>query len=159
MRPLNIPPEVLYKQRKMPVFARPVLGRSLITNHILPFSVNETTIKKRHDLLAAVSVKEYSQKNGLAMSRGEKILNFKDPGTSSKNLLMTESPSWEPITTVSELVDALMAWQTLDKLIHPGHYGTDVIVWIVKKVRSIKVTIINIQNLCSCTICHQQNTC
>ena len=119
----------------MPVFARPVLGRSLITNHVLPFSINETTIKKRHDLLAAVSVKEYSQKNGLAMSRGEKILNFKDPGTSSKNLLMTESPSWEPLTTVSELVDALMAWQTLDKLIHPGHYGTDVVVWIVKKVR------------------------
>ena len=137
LRPLNIPPEVLYKQHKMPVFARPVLGRSLITNHILPWSVNETTIKKRHDLLAAVSVKEYSQKNGLAMSRGEKILNFKDPGTSSKNLLMTESPSWEPITTVSELVDALMAWQTLDKLIHPGHYGTDVIVWIVKKVISL----------------------
>ena len=83
-------------------------------------------------------VNQYSQKNGLAMSKGEKILNFRDPGTSSKNLLMTESPSWEPLTTVSELVDTLMAWQTLDKLIHPGHYGTDVIVWIVKKVRSIK---------------------
>ena len=121
----------------VPVFARPVLGRSLVTNHILPFPVNETAVKKRHDLLAAVPVHHYSQRNGLVMSRGEKVMKFKDPGTSSKDLLMTEAPSWEPLTTVSELVDALMAWQTLDKLIHPGHYGTDVIVWIVKKVRSI----------------------
>ena len=90
----------------------------------MPFPVNETAIKKRHDLLAAVPVQHYSQRNGLAMSRGEKVMKFKDPGTSSKDHLMTEAPSWEPLTT-------------LDHLIHPGHYGTDVIVWIVKKVRSI----------------------
>ena len=114
-----------------------MLGRSLVTNYILPFPVNETAVKKRHDLLAAVPVHHYSQRNCLAMSRGEKVMKFKDPGTSSKDLLMTEAPSWEPLTTVSELVDALTAWQTPDKLIHPGHYGTDVIVWIVKKVRSI----------------------
>ena len=71
------------------------------------------------------------------MSRGEKVMKFKDQGTSSKDLLMTEAPSWEQLTTVSELVDALMAWQTLDHLIHPGHHGTDVIVWIVKKVTSV----------------------
>ena len=70
------------------------------------------------------------------MSRGEKVIKFKDPGTSSKDLLITEAPSWGQLTTVSELVDALMAWQTLDNLIHPGRYGTDIIVWIVKKVRS-----------------------
>ena len=48
---------------------------------------------------------------------------------------MTEAPSWEPLSSVSELVEALMAWQTLDQLIHPSHYGTNVIVWIVKKVK------------------------
>ena len=56
LRPLNIPPEILYKQRKMPVFARPVQGKSLVTNHILPFPINETTGNKRHDLLAAVPI-------------------------------------------------------------------------------------------------------
>ena len=48
---------------------------------------------------------------------------------------MTEAPSWEQLSTVSELVETLMAWQTLDQIIHPAHYGTNVIVWIVKKVK------------------------
>ena len=60
-------------------------------------------------------------------------MKFKDQGSSSKDLLMTDSPSWEPHTTVSELIDSLMAWQSLDHIIHPTHYGTDVIVWICKK--------------------------
>ena len=64
-------------------------------------------------------------------------MKFKGPGTSTKDLLMTEAPSWEPLSTVSELVDTLMAWQTLDHIIHPSHYGTVVIVWIVKKARSV----------------------
>ena len=51
LRPVNMPPEMLYKQRKVPTDARPVLGRSLVTNHVLPFNINETTVKKRHDLL------------------------------------------------------------------------------------------------------------
>ena len=51
LRPVNIPPELLYKQQKVPTDARPVLGRSLVTNHVLPFNINETTGKKRHDLL------------------------------------------------------------------------------------------------------------
>ena len=68
------------------------------------------------------------------MSKGERVMKFKDPGSSAKDLLMTESPSWEPHSTVSELIDSLMAWQSLDHIIHPAHYGTDVIVWIVKKV-------------------------
>ena len=63
-------------------------------------------------------------------------MKFKDQRTSSKDLLMTEAPSWKQLSTVSELVDALMAWQTLDHIIHAAHYGTDVIVWIVKKVMS-----------------------
>ena len=63
-------------------------------------------------------------------------MKFKDPGASSKDLLMTEAPSWEPLKTVSELVDALMAWQSLDHIIHSSHCGKDVIVWIVKKVES-----------------------
>ena len=50
LRPVNMPPELLYKQHKVPTDARPVLGRSLVTNHVLPFNINETTVKKRHDL-------------------------------------------------------------------------------------------------------------
>ena len=61
-------------------------------------------------------------------------MNFKDPGTTSKDLLMTEAPSWEELSTVSELVDSLMAWQSLEHIIHPSYWGTDVMVWIVKKV-------------------------
>ena len=84
--------------------------------------------------LQSIPLHHYSQKNGLAMSRGEKVMKFKNPDTTSKDMLMTEAPSWEPLSSVSELVEALMAWQTLDQLIHPSHYGTNVIVWIVKKV-------------------------
>ena len=61
-------------------------------------------------------------------------MKFKNPDTTSKDMLMTEAPSWEPLSSVSELMEALMAWQTLDQIIHPSHYGTNVIVWIVKKV-------------------------
>ena len=68
------------------------------------------------------------------MSKGECVMKFKDPGASSKYLLMTESPSWEELSTVSELVDSLMAWQSLDNIIHPSYWGMDVMVWIVKKV-------------------------
>ena len=50
-----MPPEVLYKQHKVPTDVRPVLGRSLVTNHILPFNINETTVKKRHDLLQVIT--------------------------------------------------------------------------------------------------------
>ena len=52
-----MPPEMLYKQRKVPTDARPVLGRSLVTNHVLPFNINETTVKKRHDLLQVIHLK------------------------------------------------------------------------------------------------------
>ena len=144
-----MPPELLYKQHKVPTDARPVLGRSLVTNHVLPFNINETTVKKRHDLLQvltqtyeprlmtcfqSIPLHHYSQENGLAMSRGERVMKFKNPDTTSKHMLMTEAPSWEALSSVSELTEALMAWQTLDQLIHPSHYGTNVIVWIVKKV-------------------------
>jgi len=50
-------------------------------------------------------------------------MKFKDPGTSSKDLPMTESPSWEELLTVSELVDSLMAWQLLAHIIQTNHYG------------------------------------
>ena len=63
-------------------------------------------------------------------------MKFKNPDSTSKDMLMTEAPSWEALSSVSELTEALMAWQTLDQLIHPSHYGTNVIVWIVKKVYS-----------------------
>ena len=62
-------------------------------------------------------------------------MKFKNPDSTSNDMLMTEAPSWEALSSVSELVEALMAWQTLDQLIHPAHYGTNVIVWIVKKVK------------------------
>ena len=110
------------------------VGRSLLTNHRMPYCINDCTTKKRHDLLQSIPVHHYSQKNGLAIFKKERVMKFKDPGSSAKDLLMTESPSWEPHTTVSELIDSLMAWQSLDHIIHPTHYGTDVIVWIVKKV-------------------------
>ena len=100
----------------------------------MPYCINECTTKKRHDLLQSIPVHHYSQKNGLAMSKGERDMKFKDPGSSAKDLLMTESSSWEPHTTVSELIDSLMAWQSLDHIIHPTHYGMDVVEWIVKKV-------------------------
>ena len=134
LRPLNISPAEMYKDRRVPTCVRPVLGRSLLTNHRMPYCINECTTKKRHDLLKSIPVHHYSQKNGLALSRGERVMKFKDQGSSSKDLLMTDSPSWEPHTTVSELIDSLMAWQSLDHIIHPTHYGTDVIVWICKKV-------------------------
>ena len=102
-------PELLYKQHKVTTFAKPVLGRSLITNHVLPYTINETTIKNRHDLLQAIPLHHYSQRNGLAMSKGERVMKFKDQGTSSKDHLMTEAPSRESLSTVSKLVDALMA--------------------------------------------------
>ena len=85
--------------------------------------------------LQAIPLHHYSQRNGLAMSRGEMVMKFKNPDTTSKDMLMTEAPSWEPLSSVSELVEALMAWQTLDQIIHPSHYGTYVILWIVKKVK------------------------
>ena len=103
LRPVNMPPEMLYKQRKVPTDARPVLGRLLVTNHVLPFNINETTVKKHHDLLQVVHLEpiliiifclqsiplhHYSQKNGLAMSRGEKVMKFKNPDTTSKDMLM-----------------------------------------------------------------------
>ena len=81
--------------------------------------------------LQAIPLHHYYQKNGLAMSRGEKVMKFENPDTTSKDLLMTEASSWEPLSTVSELVEALMAWQMLNQIIHPSHYGMDVIVWIV----------------------------
>ena len=124
----------MYKDRRIPTFLGPVLGRSLLANHRIPYSINECTTKKRHDLLQSIPVHHYSQKNGLAMSKGERVMKFKYPGSSAKDWLMTESPSWEPHSTVSELIDSLRAWQSLDHIIHPAHYGTDVIVWIVKKV-------------------------
>ena len=119
----------MYKDCRIPTCVRPVLGRSLLTNHRMPYSINECTTKKRHDLLQSIPVHHYSQRNGLAMPKGERVKKFK-----AKDLIMTESPSWEPHSTVSDLIDALMAWQSLDHIIHPAHYGTDVIVWIVKKV-------------------------
>ena len=68
--------------------------------------------------------------------------------TISRNLLFENcypiAPSWEPLSSVSELVEALMAWQTLDQLIHPAHYGTNVIVWIVKKVKYDMILLISI---------------
>ena len=71
-------------------------------------------------------------------------MKFKNPDSTSKDMLMTEAPSWEPLSSVSELVEALMAWQTLDQLIHPAHYGTNVIVWIVKKVKYYMILLISI---------------
>ena len=124
----------MYKDRRIPTCVRPVLGRSLLTNHRMPYSINECTTKKRNDLLHSIPVHHYSQRNGLTMSKGELVMKFKDPGSSAKDLLMTESPSWEPHSTVSDLINSLMAWQSLDHIIHPAHYGTDVIGWIVKKV-------------------------
>ena len=112
-----------------------LLGRSLLnTNHRIPHSVNKYTVKHRHDLPASIPVYHYSQKNGVAMSKGEKTINFKDPRTTSKEMLLSEATSWESHTTVLELVDSLMAWQSIDYIVDPFHYGTDVIVWILKKV-------------------------
>ena len=121
-------------QLRLTTLVRPVLGRSLLTNHRMPYSINECTTKKRHDLLQSIPVHHYSQRNGLAMSKEKRIMKFKDPASSAKDLLMTESPSWEPHSTVSELIDSLIAWQSLDHIIQPSHYGTDVIVWIVENV-------------------------
>ena len=45
-------------------------------------------------------------------------MKFKNPDSTSKDMLMTEAPSWEALSSVSELTEALMAWQTLDQLIH-----------------------------------------
>ena len=47
-------------------------------------------------------------------------MKFKNPDSTSKDMLMTEAPSWEQLSTVSELVETLMAWQTLDHIIHPA---------------------------------------
>ena len=69
------------------------------------------------------------------MSKGEKTMKFKDPGSACKEMLLIEAPSWEHHSTVSELVESLMAWQLLNHIIYHDHYGTDVIVWIVKKVQ------------------------
>ena len=110
---------------------RPPNLRPVVVEQLLQGNKN----LKRHDLLASIPLlQHYSQRNGVAMSKGERVMKFKDPGSSSKDLLMTEAPSWEDLSTVPELVDSLMAWQSLDHIIHPSHYGTDVIVWIVKKV-------------------------
>ena len=78
LRSLDIPPETLYKNYKVPTFARPVLGRSLLTNHRMPYVVNETTTKKRHDLLQNIPVHHYSQNNGLTMAKGGRVMRFKD---------------------------------------------------------------------------------
>jgi len=67
LRPLNIPPERLYKEHKVPTCARPVLGRLLLTNHRMPYLVNECTTKKRHDLLQSIPLQNFSQKNEVAM--------------------------------------------------------------------------------------------
>lgn len=93
LRPVNIAPEVLYKTHKVPTFVRPVLARSLVTNHCMPYSFNETTTEKRHGLLQYIPIHHYSQKNGLAMSKGERVMKFKYPGISSKDLLLTKAPS------------------------------------------------------------------
>ena len=91
---MNIPPTEMYKDRHVPTCVRPILGRSLLTNHRIPNCINECTTKKRHDLLKSIPVHHYSQKNCLALSRGERAMKFNDNGSSSKDLLMTDSPSW-----------------------------------------------------------------
>ena len=58
----------------------------------MPFIVNEYIIKYRHDLLAAITVHHYSQRNGVAMSKGEKTMKFKDPDSACKEMLLTEAP-------------------------------------------------------------------
>ena len=84
----------MYKDRHVPTCVRPILGRSLLTNHRIPNCINECTTKKRHDLLKSIPVHHYSQKNCLALFRGERAMKFNDNGSSSKDLLMTDSPSW-----------------------------------------------------------------
>ena len=37
LRPLNISPAEMYKDRRVPTCVRPVLGRSLLTNHRMPY--------------------------------------------------------------------------------------------------------------------------
>ena len=86
-------PGKLYAAHKFPTSVRPVLGKSLITSHVMPIGVNESVIKRRHNLLQAIPLEQYSSKNAVALFKGNKKFNISQ-GPELSGSFLTQDRNW-----------------------------------------------------------------
>ena len=86
-------PGKLYTAHMFPTSVRPVLGKSLITSHVMPIGVNESVIKRRHNLLQAIQLEQYSSKNAVALFKGNKKFNISQ-GPELSGSFLTQDRNW-----------------------------------------------------------------
>ena len=59
----------------------------------MPIGVNESVIKRRHDLLQAIPLEQYSPKNAVALSKGNKKFSI-NPGSELSGSFLTQDCNW-----------------------------------------------------------------
>jgi hypothetical protein len=80
LRPINACPTTYWKKGAFKQCERPILGASLYLEHIMPGSVNKTTICKHHDRCAFIEIKNYLSKNSGVSNQNKKKIKLYEVG-------------------------------------------------------------------------------
>ena len=120
LRPINADPKTYWKRGAFSRVDSPILGSTMYMEHLMPGSVNEATVCKRHDSHAYVEVKNFLSKNSGVGSISKKQIRVHE--VSDELFAMGVQQHWDVASTVWEVMDAAFNFMAVEHMIRPYSY-------------------------------------
>ena len=121
LRPINADPKYYWKRGAFDRVDSPILGSTIFLEHIMPGTVNEATVCKRHDSHAHVEIKNFLSKNSGVGSAAKKQIKVHE--VSDELFAMGVQQHWDNASSVFEVVDAGLNYMAVEHMIRPYSYS------------------------------------
>ena len=121
LRPINSDPKLYWKRGAFNRVDTPILGSTLYLEHLMPGTVNEATICKRHDSHAYVEIKNFLSKNSGVGTASKKQIKVHE--VSDELFAMGVQQHWDTASSVWEVMDAGFNYMAVEYMIRPYSYS------------------------------------